>query len=169
MRKTFFEEKHMQMKRKGLAAVVVLTLLVTVACNWELNVYRVLSEAQVGYDSYFRAAVELHEKHVMDDATYAKAKDVAQRIYDLGHSGTAMMVTYQKLKAPELRAKIDAAVAELPALIAELFQLVEAFKPKPAAATPDDDYLVREMAFRVEHDRLLSQIDNDLTTIETLR
>ena len=112
-----------------LALAVALLIFTAAACNWELNAYRALATAQVSYEQYWKTVVALHEQGVADAAYYAKAEDVAKRIFNLGQSTTTLIVEYKKLRDPAIKARIDAAILELPILLAALSQFARGIKP----------------------------------------
>ncbi len=136
------------------------------ACNWELDVYRTLAEAQVGYDTYWRTIVTLHEQHVGSEQYYAQAEAIATRLYNVGKSTTALMVEYKKLGDPAVKAKIDAAVRDLLTLVASLVQLAEGLGVKPSGGTVSPTAMAQ---FEERTSPKLQRIDADLGEIESLR
>jgi len=136
--------------RRGLALLLVVPLLLT-ACNWELGVYRTLAITQVNYEKFYAAAVELHLRGQSTVAQYEQAKLTGNRIYNLGKSCTAMMVSYRTIKDDATKRRIDSAIAELPKLVAELLRLIEAIRGRPAAApaTEEEQWQLQRMLIRV--------------------
>src|SRR3990167_3883690 len=119
-------------RRRAALALLAILLVVSAGCDWELNAYRALAVAQSSYDSYWRAAVQLHEAGVMSDEIYARSRAIAFRISTLGSKTTDLLVAYQKIKRADARAQIDTALAELPGLIAALTAIVTNMARAPA-------------------------------------
>lgn len=152
-------EGELRGRKAGLALVSVLLVFCIIAqgCGWELATYRTLNEAQVGYEGYYGEVVKMHEQGQVSDALYAKAKDVAQRIYDLGQGASQMMVAYEQIKDPAIKSKIDAAIAELPGLISTLVQIRNGVSPSSSVKQAKKEFAS------------LNRIERDLDAIETLR
>jgi hypothetical protein len=165
-------------RRGGARAVLflfaVLLFIFQTACNWELTAYRIIAEAQVGYDTYWRTIVELHAQGAGSEAYYAQAEAVATRLFNLGKSATQLMVEYKKIGDPATKAKINAAIRELPTLVASLVQFAEGLRPRPAkpagklgAPYPHDAVSVAKFERRTLPK--LQRIDADLGEIEALQ
>lgn len=149
----------------ALTALVLLLFISLAACNWELNVYRVLATTQAGYETYFRSVVELHDAGLVTDASYARAKGISERIYALGKNTTALMVSYQQIKTAEGKAKISAAVLELPRLVAELAGIASAFGKTSGVVPPAALVIEFENHTRPK----LERMEADLALVEALQ
>jgi len=150
--------------RRGLALLLVVPLLLTAGCpgGWELGVYRTLAVTQVNYEKVYAAVVELHLNGQITVSQYEQAKLTANRIYALGKGTTAMMVSYRTIKDDASKRRIDSAIAELPKLVAELLNLIEAVRGRSPAAPA-----TQEEQKQIEHK--LIRVNEELETLEALR
>jgi len=161
-------------RRSGAAAALLVLLCFSMtlsSCNWELDAYRALAVAQTSYEAYWRTVVTLYEQGVADEAYYKKAEDVANRIFNLGKGTTSLMVEYQKLRqakdsqAGAMRAKIDAAVRELPGLLLALGQFAKGIKP-----AANGKYLPEDLrGFMTATQPKLDRASYDIAIIERLQ
>jgi len=152
MRKVF------SMRGKAFLACAVALALLSSACpgGWELGVYRTLATVQVNYHNVYAAVVELHLRGQIPEERYAQAQLIANRIYTLGQTSTAMMVSYRTIKDDVTKRRIDSVTAELPKLVAELLALVDAIRKRPSAA-PATQQERREIGEKL--DRIEAELD----------
>ncbi|GEM_PF-5084446 len=117
----------------SLAAVLLIALgtMAPSCSNWELTAYRTLATAQVTYENTYTAIVVLHRQGAITDAQLARSRAVADRIYALGRSATGLLVSYKTVADAPTRARINAALAELPKLVLELEALITSFRQSP--------------------------------------
>lgn len=153
-----------------LAPLAALLCVALAGCNWELNVYRTLAEAQIGYQKYFTVVVQLHDAGAITDAGYERAKDITDRIATLGRSTTALLISYRNVKDAATKSKIDAAIAEIPALVADLVAISGAVgPPAPPSNTGGNGGPLGGAELEVRSRRLLECLSQKLAAVEALR
>jgi len=114
----------------AIAFAVIVCLAMGQGCatdNYMRNAYRGLSTAATTYETSMAAIADMHKRGIISDEKKDKTIEIGEKYWAAYHAAVDALAAYEKTKRVEDKEKVDKAIEEVSALLADFAFYAEPF------------------------------------------